>query len=504
MARVDRILAIVAEQGANELRLGTDREPRMLAYGTAKRLSLPLTSEDMLRDLLGEILSPEREAAMRERGRSEQTYAAPELGTFQVTLVHRSDGFDATFRRSSARVAAAPTPGPAEPPTPAPNAPSPPATTASVADAPLESIEPIDHAATPAPVEGIVVTRPLAELLALAASRRASDLHLSDHELPALRIDGKLQRLGQPTPPIAELLPFGPATAARFAQNMSIDLGVDVAGGRVRVHVCRTSDGIAAVFRLLPAAAPSLASLNLPVSIGDLIDLPHGLVLLAGPAGSGKSTTLAALAQEALRRRPVVVATLEDPIEYQLVAGEASIVRRRQVGRDVPDFASGLRDVLRQDPNIILVGEMRDLETTSLALTAAETGHLVLASVHSRSAASTIERIVDAYPPERTAQIRVQLADALRAVIAQRLVARARGSGRLPAVEVVRTTHAIAALIREGRTAQLSSTIQSARADGMITLERCLADRVLAGEIRPESARAAANDPTALAIHLPK
>jgi twitching motility protein PilT len=500
MARIDRILSIVAEQGANELRIGTNREPKMLAYGTAKRLALPLMPEDMVRDLLGEILTPEREVTMRERGRVDLSYAAAELGTFQVTLTSRNDGFDATFRRSAAAAA-----------------PAPPAPTGGVAAAPpiaeaaastdeggLDQSPPPPLAIIPATDE-VIVTPALVALVAHAAARRASDLHLSDQDAPSLRIDARLHRLAETPLPVAELLPLRSAAAHRFAREASIDLGLDIPTvGRVRVHIFRTSEGTAAAIRLIPPAAPSLASLNLPVSIGDLVDLPHGLVLISGSAGSGKSTTLAALAQEALSRRSIVVTTLEDPVEYQLTAGETSIVRRRQVGRDVPNFASGLRDALRQDPNIIVIGEMRDIETTSLALTAAETGQLVFASVHSRSAASTIERIVDMYPPERATQIRVQLADALRAVVAQRLVPRARGSGRLPAIELMRTNHAIAALIREGKTAQFSTAIQSARADGMLSLERCLADRVLAGEIRLESARLAANDPAALAMHLPK
>jgi twitching motility protein PilT len=227
-------------------------------------------------------------------------------------------------------------------------------------------------------------------------------------------------------------------------------------------------------------------------------------VLVCGASGSGKSTTLAALAQEAFRRRSVVLTTLEDPIEYVLVAPDTSVLRRRQIGRDVPDFASGLRDALRQDPDVILIGEMRDPETISLALTAAETGHLVLASLHSRSAASAIERIIDAYPPERASQIRSQLADSLRAVIAQRLLPRARGSGRVVALEVLRANHAVAALIRDGKTAQITSVIQAGRREGMIMLERSLADRVAAGEVRLEDARAAANDPAALAMYQPK
>jgi twitching motility protein PilT len=199
-----------------------------------------------------------------------------------------------------------------------------------------------------------------------------------------------------------------------------------------------------------------------------------------------------------------VLTTLEDPIEYGLAASATSVVRRRQVGRDVATFASGLRDALREDPDVLLVGEMRDPETISLALTAAETGHLVLASMHSRSAASAVERIVDSYPPGREQQIRLQLADSLRAVLAQRLLPRARGNGRIAAVEVLRVTHAVAAMVREGRTAQIPTALQSGRREGMIVLERCLADRVNAGEVRLEDARAASNDPAMLAMFLAK
>jgi twitching motility protein PilT len=245
-----------------------------------------------------------------------------------------------------------------------------------------------------------------------------------------------------------------------------------------------------------------LSSLGLPVSIDDLAFAPHGLVLVCGATGSGKSTTLAALAQEALRRRSIVLVTLEDPIEFALAPGTASLVRRRLVGRDTPDFAGGLRDALREDPDVLLVGEMRDPETISLALTAAETGHLVFASIHSRSAASAIDRIVDSYPADGQAQIRVQLADSLRAILVQRLLPKARGGGRIAVVELLRGTHAVGSMIREGKTAQLPTLIQSGKREGMLSLERCLADRVQAGEIRAEDAKAAANDPGSLAQYL--
>jgi twitching motility protein PilT len=304
---------------------------------------------------------------------------------------------------------------------------------------------------------------------------------------------------------VVSLLSVEPADRDRVARGESLDIAREIEGvGRVRAHLFRTADGFAAAVRLLPRAAPSLASLLMPVPLGDLIDLPNGLVLVCGATGSGKSTTLAALAQEALRKRSIVLTTLEDPIEYALTATETSIVRRRQIGRDVRDFTSGLRDALREDPDILLVGELRDPQTIALALTAAETGQLVMASMHSRSAGSAVERIVDAMPEGRQAHVRAQLAESLRAVIAQQLLPRMRGTGRLPAVEVLRVTHAVAALIRDGKTAQIPTALQSGRREGMIALERCLADRVLAGEVSAEDARAVANDPASLAMYLAK
>ncbi len=494
MARIDRILSLVADQGANELRMGTDREPKMLAYGTAKRLSIPMTDETTLRDLLGEILSPEREEALKTRGRVECHYDAAQFGQFSVSLTKRTDGFDVVFRQSGRAPAAPPPELPPPPPSFRP-------TSAAAPVAPASASMPVAAHTHMPTAEPIRPASSLMELVAHAAARRASDLHLADDEVPVARIDGRLLRLEHAPVTVANLLPLGEVLEGELARTSSIDFGLEISDvGRIRVHVFRTETGRCASIRLLPRSAPTLAGLGLPVPIEDLVELPHGLVMVCGAAGSGKSTTLAALAQEALKRRSIMLVTLEDPIEYGLTARESSLVRRRQVGRDVPDFASGLRDALREDPDIILIGEMRDPETISLALTAAETGHLVLTSLHSRSAASAIERIVDAYPPERSHQIRSQLADSLRAVVSQRLLPRARGGGRIVALEVMRTNHAIGALIREGKTTQLSTAIQAGRKDGMLLLERCLADRVLAGEIRIEDARAAANDPAALAL----
>jgi twitching motility protein PilT len=345
----------------------------------------------------------------------------------------------------------------------------------------------------------------LRELLARAAALQASDLHLCEGEPPAVRVDGRLRPLRDGSLELAaraldELL--AGRAPGEPSPSPSMDHGLDVPGvGRARVNLYRTLGRMAAAVRLLPPAAPTLAELDLPQSLSELADAPHGLVLVCGPTGAGKSATLAALAQEALSRRGGLLITLEDPVEYAIQPPPSSLVRQRQIGSDARDFGSGLRDALREDPDVLLVGEMRDAESISLALTAAETGHLVLASMHSRSSASTVQRIVDACPPERHQQIRGQLADALRAVVCQRLLPRTRG-GRVASLEILRVTHAVGTLIREGKLEQLASAIQSGRKEGMLPLERCLADQVRAGTIDRKTAVFAANDSASLLAYL--
>jgi twitching motility protein PilT len=338
-------------------------------------------------------------------------------------------------------------------------------------------------------------------LLARAAALRASDVHVRQGEAAFARIDGKLRLLEDGPHDIAELLG---AAAGSPNRERSTDWALDSASaGRVRLHTFLSGGRLTLAARILPPAIPSLSALGLPSDLHDLTALPNGLVLLTGPAGSGKSTTAAALCQELLRKRSVLLLTLEDPVEYCFdTSGTNSLVRQRQVGVDTPDFVSGLRDALREDPDVLLVGEMRDAESIGLALTAAETGHLVIATLHSRGAASAIDRIVDAYPGARQQQLRVQLSESLRAVIAQRLLPHARGSGRALAVEVLRRNAAVANLIREGKTPQLVSAMQSSRKEGMQLLERSLADLCRSGSIEERQAFAAANDPDSLMEYL--
>ena len=515
MARVDSILNLVDRQGANELRLGTDKEPQKFADGAQKRLVSPKTSTETHRELLGELLPQAREQQLRGEGRDEFLYEPSGLGPFprHPRPPRQRRGCPRVRRhvpsrprqgsapcRPRARCAAAAPPralAPAEPALPrSPDAaePTPPAV---VSAAPAPAFRP--------PVVGDVSPE-LATLVASAAGLRASDLHLMTGEMPVVRIDGKLRALtGEPQADVDALLgQLRTAAHHRISAGGSADLGFSVEGvGRCRMNVYQTSLGLAAAVRLLAQHAPTLAELRHPLPLEELVELPHGLVLVCGPTGSGKSSTLAALAQEALLRRSIMLITLEDPIEYVLSSkGPKGIVRQRQIGRDVRNFATGLRDALREDPDILMIGEMRDPETITLALTAAETGHLVLASLHSRSAASAIERIIDVYPPERQGQIRVQLADALRAVVAQRLLPSARGEGRVVAMEVLRNNTAVASAIREAKTGTITSAIQSGKKDGMLPLERCLADLVAKRLVGYEDARAVANDLTALTSYL--
>ena len=496
MARIDSLLSIAIDQGANELRVGSDREPKILAFGVPGRLNIPSMSDEVVRELMGEILSAEREDILREKGNIETRYQSAKIGNFTVSITSRTDGFDAVFVSTDSHVAADLD-----------------ASFSEAADVAknnvLHSLE-SGQSAFFSDKRGInrdVVPSPLLErLLVRAVTLGASDLHLCEGRAPTVRIDGRLHCLDdEPIAVMRDMFLWMGEAETFLSLGGSIDTAADIMEiGRIRIHLYSTSAGHAAAVRILPMAAPSLASLGLPIALDDLALLPNGLVLLCGATGSGKSTTLAAIAQEALRRRSILLVTLEDPIEYALVESAHSLARRRLIGRNATDFAAGLRDAMREDPDVLLVGEMRDPETISLALTAAETGHLVLASIHSRSAASAVERIVDSYAPERQRQVRVQLAESLRAVVAQRLLPRARGSGRIVAVEVLRGSRAVASLIRDGKTEQLATALQSGQREGMITLERCLANLVQSKALKIEDAKAAANDPDTLGAYLGK
>jgi twitching motility protein PilT len=272
----------------------------------------------------------------------------------------------------------------------------------------------------------------------------------------------------------------------KFEQDLELDFAHAVPGrGRYRVNIYRQRDSIGAAFRPIPGDVRRLEDLGVPDSVAAFAALPRGFVLVAGPTGSGKSTTLAALIDLANRTRREHIMTVEDPIEF-LHTHQASLINQREVGGDTHSFAQALKHVLRQDPDIILVGEMRDLETISVALTAAETGHLVLATLHTQDAAQTIDRIIDVFPAHQQQQVRVQLAGSLQGVVCQTLCKNREGGGRVMATEVLVATPAIRNLIREGKTHQIYSAMQAGAKHGMHTMDQHLAELVRVNRISYE------------------
>ncbi len=338
------------------------------------------------------------------------------------------------------------------------------------------------------------------DLLRIMIESRASDLHLSVGCPPMLRVDGDLASINAEklTPTRMTEIVYAILSdeqIGEFEEKWELDFAYSVRGlSRFRVNVHRQRGTIGSVFRAVPVDPPSLDALGMPEMLKKLAGRPRGLVLVTGPTGSGKSTTLAAMIREinVTRRRHIV--TVEDPIEF-LHRNEKSIIIQREVGSDTRSFSVALRHVLRQDPDVILIGEMRDLETISAAITAAETGHLVLATLHTTSAAQTVDRIVDVFPPHQQEQIRVQLSTVLEGIICQTLMLLADGKGRVCAQEILVATSAIRNLVREGKTHQMPSVLQSSGADGMQTLDQALKVLVQQGKVVPQLAMAVASNP---------
>jgi twitching motility protein PilT len=349
--------------------------------------------------------------------------------------------------------------------------------------------------------------RSLDQLLEISLRRNASDILLIAGSPATLRLNGALTPDAGP-PLSAEdienfLLPLlTPPQFKELQENKSLDFCfVRGAIGRFRANFHHQRGTLAAAIRLLPEQVPTLESLHLPASLAMLTERRQGLVLLTGPTGSGKTSTLAALVDRINTRRHDHIITIEDPIEYHH-QNRSSLIEQIQLGHDTPSFAHAVRSVLRQDPDVILIGEMRDSETMAAALTAAETGHLVLASLHTNDAAQTISRILDTFPTGHQSQIRQQLSLALLAIISQQLLPSANGAGRYPGVEVLVATGATRNLIRRGDDHQLRASIETGRADGMLTMEQSLVELVRAGRISRETAFAHCYHPDDLKRHL--
>lgn len=343
----------------------------------------------------------------------------------------------------------------------------------------------------------------LSEVLRVARLRNASDVHLCAGVAPVLRVDGALETQHTLVPTAEEV---GAVTASLLdqraldilARSGDATVTCDVEDvGTIRVHAYRTTQGTCLAIRLLAVGVPALESLHLPPVVNTFAERPHGLVIFAGPTGSGKSTSLAAIVDRINRTQERHILTIEDPVEYRHTSNR-SVVNQRELGRDVPAYAQAIYGALRCDPDVILVGEMREPETMHAALNAAETGHLVLTTLHTGDAPQTVDRIVGVFEGDKQEQVRVQLAQTLIGVICMRLVPRAGGQGRCSAAEVLVANDAVRNVIRDGKTHQLRNIIATSRQSGMQTLEAHLSDLIARREISLESARLVTDRPDEL------
>lgn len=340
----------------------------------------------------------------------------------------------------------------------------------------------------------------LEEILHVAYEAGASDIHLTVGIPPTMRLNGHLVKMDYPILRPEDTLELcldvlNPVQREKFEERGEYDLSVAFAGiGRYRVNVFKQRGAIALALRTITDEIPDPEKLGVPKSIVDLYQRKRGLVLVTGPTGSGKSTTLASIINKVNENRDAHIITLEEPIEYAH-HHKMSMVNQREIGQDVDSFAGSLRAALREDPDVILVGEMRDFETINAAVTAAETGHLVFSTLHTTGAAETIDRIIDVYPPHSQGQIRSQLANSVVGIISQTLVPTADGKGRCAALEILAATDAIRSMIREGKIFQVPTAIATGKKNGMFTLDQDLARLVNMGKITKEVALTRCQDP---------
>lgn len=495
VSELDEMLRRCLAARADSLQFRPGQPPLLFIRGEASPLPGAPLAPAAVSGLMAAVVDADQLAALAARGQADGEHAVAGLGRFQYRVRRLPEGMAVAFRPIE-RTAGQPGSGPARAVSPGPGfASAPPA-----AEAAPEPVEAIDD---PAWLARFRRAADIHGLLHAMIAERAADLVLSTGRAPRVRKVGEYREVeGVEIDERRLLAALGehltPARRQRLDDEGSLDLGFELAAGgerhRFRVNLFRTMSGLAAAWRPVWGQVPELDTLRLPPAVAELVEFPYGLVLVAGPTGAGKSTTLCALVERINRTRRRHVITLEDPIEY-LFRDRLSIIHQREIGVHVDSFPAGLRAALREAPDVIFVGEMRDLDTIAAAITAAETGHLVLSTLHSGSAQQAIDRIVDVFPEHQQAQIRFQLADVLRAVLVQKLLVTGDGRRRVPAIELVRVNYAIAAMIRERRTHQFATTINSGRREGMVPFDVSLAELVRAGELDPETAARAARDP---------
>jgi twitching motility protein PilT len=510
MAAIDSLLMLIDAQQASGIVLRA-RETPVLIGGKGRGLTMPPLDLLTIETFVEEVLTAAERESLLASGGCDTTYRSERQGSFTVEARRSADNLSLKLRRGGggmAKAAAPPTPiGLAQPAFSA----AAPAAVAPAAAAPVPAFSPEPKQAEVAqvtndPTRAALAAR-LAGVIARAAGRDVSDLVISAGQPLWIRSSDGFAA--------ASASPIGEAELGAFVDGLlrdelrqtlertgSVDLpwvapDVDDGPQRFRVNVFKQAHGLAIALRPINRHAPSFAELNLPENLATLAGSGGGMVLVVGSTGSGKSSTLAAMLETVNRTRARHVITLEDPIEF-VYQPRRCLIHQREVGTHVESFAAGLRAALRECPDTILVGEMRDRETVGLALTAAETGHLVLSTLHSGSAPMAIDRIVDTFPEHQQGQIRQQVAGSLRAVLTQQLLPGARPHTRYPAIELLTVNYAVAALIREGKTHQLASQIQTGREDGMVALEASLFELLRTGRITREVALGAARDPLEL------
>ena len=491
MARLDKLIQVMQEQRADSLQLAVGKPASLMQNGSIRPITREPLNDAQIQGLVREIASAETASQM---GFAEVTfsYRSP-FGEIRVELKPGADG-TAVLRPVAAAVPAA---APSRPAAATPSAP------VSRPSAPSPSPPPASPA-RPAPDGGHRVS--IEELFRQLVQSGASDLHLRTGEPPLLRLHGEVARQGQ-TPLTAERLEamlFSIMTEkeiGEFRETGDTDWAYEIEGlARFRCNAGRDRFGAIGVFRVIPNQIRTAEEMGLSREVQNLCYLTKGLVVVTGPTGSGKSTTLAGLVDLINSTRTDHIITIEDPIEF-VHPSKKCLVTQRQVGLHTRSFKHALRAALREDPDIVLVGEMRDLETISIAIETAETGHLVFGTLHTTTASSTIDRIIDQFPADRQSQIRVMLSESLRGVIAQTLCKKI-GGGRVAAREILLSIPAVSNLIREGKTFQIPSIMQTNRKSGMITLNEALIELVDARLVEPKEAYMKAVEKAGLAAAL--
>jgi twitching motility protein PilT len=495
---LDSVLKVVVSLGGDRLELKTGQSPAAFVGTRPLRLTLPATSSSMLRALCAEMADVHPQN--RDQGESRFSYASADGTRFEVTIrgvltdqgtasiaVIRAKSLTSDADQASAPSLGSDGRGRDEPSHPAVSHPalSPPAVSP-----PAVSPPEVPQTRGLLSRSKLEIDPALAEVIAAAIACGASDLHLTQGEPPVFRVQGRLQAVEGPVFDAGWLLSDA-SQRDRILAGHAVDLAFTFQGThRLRANVYSARDGVCAALRVLPREAPDLSQLGLPEEVTALTRVRDGLLLFCGLTGAGKSTSLAAITRNLLESSAALCISLESPIEYELSPRRGqSRVRQREVGQHVTSFAAGLRDALREDPDFILIGEIRDRETAALAMTAAETGHLVLSSLHCRGATTAVERIVDLFPADQQGQVRGQLADSLRAVVSQQLLPSKQGDGRVVAVEVLTINAAAAHLIRDGKPEQLRTVTHSGKNAGMLPLERDLARLVKSGRVERSVAR---------------